>query len=150
MQSPSGIIKIRGDREAGVFMLEKLQALTIAHEATAGPRGQDSAPPSSRQHGSSSAPRVQPSDIESISIKTIQIEADAAQITRIMRDLDNKYELAPVAFLWANVDMFAWQLSQMPSRSLRSSLLSSKTSFVMKSKSCSMPASSRRSTSRGG
>jgi hypothetical protein len=90
MQSPSGIIKIRGDREAGVFMLEKLQALTIAHEATVGPRGQDSAPPSSRQHGSSSAPRVQPSDIESISIRTIQIEADAAQITRIMRDLDNK------------------------------------------------------------
>jgi hypothetical protein len=33
---------------------------------------------------------VQPSDIESISIRTIQIEADAAQITRIMRDLDNK------------------------------------------------------------
>jgi hypothetical protein len=39
MPSPSGIIKICGDRDAGVFALEKLHALTAAHEATIGPRG---------------------------------------------------------------------------------------------------------------
>jgi hypothetical protein len=50
MPSPNGILKIRGDRDAGISALEKVQALAVSHEATAGPGGQDSTPLSSR-HG---------------------------------------------------------------------------------------------------
>jgi hypothetical protein len=34
MPSPNGILKIRGDRDAGVCVLEKLQVLAAAREAT--------------------------------------------------------------------------------------------------------------------
>jgi hypothetical protein len=34
MPSPKGVLKIRGDRDAGVSALEKLQALVVAREAT--------------------------------------------------------------------------------------------------------------------
>jgi hypothetical protein len=48
MPSPSGVLKIQGDRDAGVCAVEKLQALAAAHEATEEPEGQDLAPSSSR------------------------------------------------------------------------------------------------------
>jgi hypothetical protein len=48
MSSPNGIIKIHGDRSAGVSTLEKLQALAASHEATTGHGDQDPAPSSSR------------------------------------------------------------------------------------------------------
>jgi hypothetical protein len=64
MPSLNGILKIRGDRDAGACALEKLQALAAAHEAAKEPGGQDPAPPSSHQRGSVSAPRVQPSGKE--------------------------------------------------------------------------------------
>jgi hypothetical protein len=48
MLSPNGVLKIRGDRDAGVCPLEKLQALAAAHEAVEEPGGQDPAPSSSR------------------------------------------------------------------------------------------------------
>jgi hypothetical protein len=76
--STNGVLKNRGDREAGVSALEKLQALAAQHEAAAGPGSPDLAPSSSRQHGSSSAPRVQHSDKEDVPVKTIQIRADAS------------------------------------------------------------------------
>jgi hypothetical protein len=63
MPSPNGVLKIRGDCDARVCALEKLQALAAAHEAAEEPRGQDRAPLSSRQRGSASAPRVQPEDV---------------------------------------------------------------------------------------
>jgi hypothetical protein len=107
--SPNGILKIYEDLDASVSALEKLQAL-----AAAGSGSPDQAPSSSRQCGSSSAPRVQPSGKEDAPVKTIQIGADAAQTTRIAGDLDNKWKLTLVIFLWANVDVFAWQPSQMP------------------------------------
>jgi hypothetical protein len=44
-------------------------------------------------------------------MKTIHIGADAAQITRITGDLDNKKELMLITFLRANVDVFTWQPS---------------------------------------
>jgi hypothetical protein len=47
MPSPSGVLKIRGDRDTGVCALEKLQALAVAHEAAEEPRGQDLTPSSS-------------------------------------------------------------------------------------------------------
>jgi hypothetical protein len=58
MSSPNGILKIRRDCDAGVFVLEKLKALATQHEAAARPGSLDQAPSSSCQRGSSSAPHV--------------------------------------------------------------------------------------------
>jgi hypothetical protein len=44
MSSPSGILKVRGDRSTGVSALEKLQALAAAQEAAAGYGGADRRP----------------------------------------------------------------------------------------------------------
>jgi hypothetical protein len=64
-----------------------LQALAAAREVTEEPGGQDLAPSSSRQHGSASAPRVQPEDVP---VKTVQVETTTGQTTRISGDLDSK------------------------------------------------------------
>jgi hypothetical protein len=72
------------------LLLEKLQAVAAAYETVAGPWGQDPAPPSSRQHGSTSASCVHPSCNEDVPVKTIQIGTDAAETTRITGDLDSK------------------------------------------------------------
>jgi hypothetical protein len=85
--SPKGVLRIRGDRDAGVFALEKLQALAAAREATEEPGGQDLTPSSSRQRGSASTPHVQPEDVP---VKTVQVGVEARQTTRISGDLDNK------------------------------------------------------------
>jgi hypothetical protein len=47
-------------------------------------------PPSSRQRGSVSAPRVQSSGKEDIPVKTVQVGAEAGQTTCILGDLDSK------------------------------------------------------------
>jgi hypothetical protein len=47
MPSPNGVLKIHGDRDAGVSTLEKLQALAVEHEAAARPGSMDQAPLSS-------------------------------------------------------------------------------------------------------
>jgi hypothetical protein len=47
MSSPNSIIKIHRDRSIGVFMLQKLQALTAAHEVAAGNGAPNQAPSSS-------------------------------------------------------------------------------------------------------
>jgi hypothetical protein len=47
-------------------------------------------PPSSCQHGSVSAPCVQPSSKEDVPVKTIQVGTEAGQTTRISGDLDSK------------------------------------------------------------
>jgi hypothetical protein len=74
----------------GVCALEKLQALAVAHEATEEPGGQDPAPSSSCQRGSALAPCVEPSDKENVPAKTVQIETEAGQTTRISGDQDSK------------------------------------------------------------
>jgi hypothetical protein len=71
MSSPNGVLKIRGDRKAGVSALEKLQTLAAQYEAAAGPGSPDLTPLSSRQRGSTSAPRVQPSGKEDVPVKTV-------------------------------------------------------------------------------
>jgi hypothetical protein len=48
MPSPNGVLKIHGDRDAGVSTLEKLQALAVEHEVAARPGSMDQAPLSSR------------------------------------------------------------------------------------------------------
>jgi uncharacterized Zn finger protein (UPF0148 family) len=87
MPSPKGILNIRGDHDAGVSALEKLQALAAAHEATEEPGGQDLSPSSSHQRGSASSPHVQP---EGVPVKTIQVGTEAEQTTHISGDLDSK------------------------------------------------------------
>jgi hypothetical protein len=90
MPSPNDIIKIRGDYSIDVSTLEKLQVLAVTHEVAAGQGAPDQAPLSSRQHVSSSAPHVQPSNSEDVPVKVIQIGADAAQTTRITGNLGDK------------------------------------------------------------
>jgi hypothetical protein len=58
MSSANGIIKIHGDRTAGISTLDKLQVLAVAHEVGAGQGAPDQAPLSLRQRVSSSAPRM--------------------------------------------------------------------------------------------
>jgi hypothetical protein len=87
MPSPNGVLKIQGDRDAGVCALEKLQALAAAREAVEEPRGQDLAPLSLRRRGSASAPCVQPEDVP---VKTVQVGTVARQTTRISGFLDSK------------------------------------------------------------
>jgi hypothetical protein len=89
MPSPNGVLKIRGDWDAGVCALEKLQALAAARDAAEEPGGQDPAPSSSCQCGSASAPRVQLSSKEDVPVKTIQVETEAGQTTHISSDLDS-------------------------------------------------------------
>jgi hypothetical protein len=72
MSSSNDVLKIRRDPDAGVSTLEKLQA-AVQHEAAVRPGSMDQAPSSSHQRGSSSAPRVQPSDKEDVPVKVIQI-----------------------------------------------------------------------------
>jgi hypothetical protein len=48
LTSPNGVLKIRGDREAGVSALEKLQALAAQHEAAAELGSSNLAPSSTR------------------------------------------------------------------------------------------------------
>jgi hypothetical protein len=83
MPSPNSVLKIHGDREAGVSTLEKIQALAAQHEVAARLGRPNLVPSSSRQCGLSSAPHVQPSGKEDIPMKTIQIRVDVAQTTRI-------------------------------------------------------------------
>jgi hypothetical protein len=64
--------------------------MAAAHEPAADPGGQDLMPPSSRQHDSVLAPRMQPSAKEDVPIKTVQIGAEAGQTTRVTGDLDSK------------------------------------------------------------
>jgi hypothetical protein len=90
MLSPNGVNKIHGDRSTGVSALEQLQALAVAHEAAAGHGDKDPAPSSLHQHGSTSAPRVQPSDNEDIPVKVIQINTDATQTTHVVGGLGDK------------------------------------------------------------
>jgi hypothetical protein len=90
MLTPNGVLKIRGDRDAGVCAPEKLQALAVARDAAEEPGGQDPAPSSSRQRGSASASRVQPSSKEDIPMKTIQFGTEAGQTTHISGDLGSK------------------------------------------------------------
>jgi hypothetical protein len=57
---------------------------------------------------------VQPSGADGGPVKTIQLSRDSSQTTRIAGNLEEKLEIALVAFLQANADVFAWEPSQMP------------------------------------
>jgi hypothetical protein len=71
MSSPNGIIKVHGDRTADISVLEKLQVLAAAHEATASHNEQHQAPSRLRQCDSASAPHMQPLDNEDVPVKVV-------------------------------------------------------------------------------
>jgi hypothetical protein len=54
MSSSNDILKVCEDRDVGISTLEKLQGLAAARETAVWPGGQDPAPPSPCQHGSTS------------------------------------------------------------------------------------------------
>jgi hypothetical protein len=90
MPLTNGLIKIHGDCSADLFTLEKLQALAAAQEAAAGYGEPDKTPLSSRQCILPSAPRMQLSDSKDVPVKTVHIDVDATQSTRIAGNLGDK------------------------------------------------------------
>jgi hypothetical protein len=52
--------------------------------------------------------------MEQTRVQTIRLSGDSSQTTRIAGNLEEKQEIALVAFLQANADIFAWEPSQMP------------------------------------
>src|SRR6185312_306290 len=71
-------------------------------------------PSTSQAREPAKAPKVQPTDPDNVPMKTVQIGADSSRTTRIAGNLEEKYEDALITFLRANVDVFAWEPSQMP------------------------------------
>jgi hypothetical protein len=90
MSSPNDVLKIWGDCDTRACALEKLQALAAAHEAAAEHGGKDPTPLSLHQHGSVSAPHVQPSAKEDVPVKIVQIGVEAGHTTHVSGDLDSK------------------------------------------------------------
>jgi hypothetical protein len=102
---------VRGDHPAALAVVEKLHALA-AEAAHPDDGGRD--PSTSCTKMPAKVPKVQPSGADSVPDKTIRLSADSSQTTCIASDLEEKYELALIAFLQANADIFAWEPSQMP------------------------------------
>jgi hypothetical protein len=95
MSSPAGVLTMQGDRAAALAAVEKLHAMA-AETARPDDGGKD--PSTSSTKAPAKVPKVQPSGADGGPVKTIQFGA----------------EIALVAFLQANVDVFAWEPSQMP------------------------------------
>jgi hypothetical protein len=112
MPSPAGVLTVQSDRAAAVVAVEKLHALATGLAPAAGAQGSD--PSSSHAKAHAKAPKVRPSDTDDVPVNTIQVGAETSQTTRIGGNLGEKYESALSAFLQANVDVFAWEPSQMP------------------------------------
>ena len=84
MPSPAGVLTVRGDRAAAIATVERLHAL--AAEAA---RSEED-PSTSRARAPAKAPKVQPSDLDNIPVKTMQIGADSSRMTRIVGNLEEK------------------------------------------------------------
>ena len=83
MPSPAGVLTVRGDHTTAVAAVEKLHAL--AAEAA---RSED--PSTSQPRAPAKAPRVQPSDLDDVPEKTVQIGADSSRTTCITGNLEEK------------------------------------------------------------
>jgi len=83
--SPAGVLTVRADRTTAVAAVEKLCAL--AAEAA---RTEWEAPSTSRPRAPVRAPMVQPSDLDDVPVKTVQVGADSSQTTRIVGSLGEK------------------------------------------------------------
>jgi hypothetical protein len=87
MPSPAGVLTMRGDRPAALAAVEKLHALA-AEAARPNNRGRD--PSTSCTKTPTKVPKVQPSGVDGVPIKTIRLSADSSQTTRIAGDLEAK------------------------------------------------------------
>ena len=85
MPSPAGVLTMRGDCTAAVAAVEKLHAL--AAEAA---RSEEDTPSTSRARVPARTPKVQPSDPDNVSMKTMQVGADSSRTTRIAGNLEEK------------------------------------------------------------
>ena len=84
MPSPAGVLTVQGDRTAAVAAVEKLHAL--AAEAA---RSEED-PSTSQPLAPAKAPKVQPSHLDDVPVKTVQIRADSSRNTRIAGNLEEK------------------------------------------------------------
>jgi hypothetical protein len=87
MSSPVGVLTVRGDRPAALATAEKLHALA-AEAARLDDVGRD--PSTSYTKKPAKVPKVQPSGVDSVPVKTIQLSADSPQTTRIAGDVEEK------------------------------------------------------------
>jgi hypothetical protein len=88
MLSPVGVLTMQSDRTAAVVAVEKLHALAAGLAPTTGVEGSD--PSSSRAKAPAKAPKVHPFDTDDVPVKTVQVGANASQITRIGGNLGEK------------------------------------------------------------
>ena len=84
MPSPTGVLTVQGDLTAAVAAVEKLHAL-----ATEAARSEED-PSTSRAGAPAKAPKVQPSGLDNVPVKTVQIGADSSRTTRIAGNLEDK------------------------------------------------------------
>jgi hypothetical protein len=87
MPSPTGVLTVRGDRAAALAAVKKLHALAIE---TARPDDGGGNPSTSGTKALPKVPKVQPSRVDDIPVKAIQLTADSTQTTRIVGDLGEK------------------------------------------------------------
>jgi hypothetical protein len=111
MSFPAGVLTVWGDHADALAAVETLHALATK---TARPDDGGRYPSTSGIKAPAKVPKVQPSGADDGPVKSIQVSVDSSQTTHIAGNLEDKYELALVAFLQANADVFTWELSQMP------------------------------------
>jgi hypothetical protein len=87
MSSPTGVLTVRGDRSATLAAVEKLHTLA-AETARPDDGGRD--PSTSCTKAPTKVPKVQPSGADGGPIKTIQVDVDSSQTTRIAGNLEEK------------------------------------------------------------
>jgi hypothetical protein len=88
MPSPAGVLTMQGDRTATVAAVEKLHALAAGLAPAAGAEGSDPSP--SRAKVPAKVPKVHPSDMDDVPVKTIQVRTEPSQTTCIGGNLGEK------------------------------------------------------------
>jgi hypothetical protein len=91
--SPVGVLTIQSDRTAAVIAVEKLHALATGLAPATGAQGSD--PSTSRVKTLAKAPKVCPSDMDDVPVKTVQVGAEASQTTRIGGKRNRKARSSP-------------------------------------------------------
>jgi hypothetical protein len=87
MSSPVGVLTVRGDWPATLAAVEKMHTLA-AEVARPDDGGRD--PSTSCTKTPTKVPKVHPSGVDGVPVKTIRLSADSAQTTRIAGDLEEK------------------------------------------------------------
>jgi hypothetical protein len=88
MPSPAGVLTVQGDQTAVVAAVQKLHALAAGLAPAADTEVSDPSP--SRTRAPTKAPKVRPSDMDDVPVKTIQVGAEPSQTTRIGGNLGEK------------------------------------------------------------